>query len=131
MQDLKAELTEAGVDLTFVKDRVDSLSYLKRALDDGTIDIALEKYAARQAQDDILFGTMPDLIKWREYYGARGITLETLEDIQKIRDYAAELEEEDGDDEEGPSGGAVDTVDDGTKRDSGITPELWNPTTKK
>ena len=93
IRQLKEELTARGVDLTFVNDRIDALTFLQRALNEGNVDAALEVCAAVQAERDVLFGSLVDVNKWRLYYKTRGVALETLNDLPKVRAYAAACEQ--------------------------------------
>ena len=88
---LKAELLAEGVDLTHVDDKVETLSYLRRMRDKGTLALGLEACAARRAEAEVRFLGPNALASWREYYGERDIDLARASDMERVRRYVADL----------------------------------------
>ena len=88
---LKAELLADGVDLTHVDDKVETLSYLRRMRDKGTLALGLEACAARRAEAEVRFLGPVALAAWREYYGERDIDLARASDMERVRRYVADL----------------------------------------
>jgi len=88
---IQAELLAQGVDLTNVDKRADTLMYLKTMQTADMLPLGLEVCAMKQAEAEVLFQGARGVKKWRNYYAQRGITLNTGEDFDIVRNYVANL----------------------------------------
>ena len=91
IKQMKAEFLAQGIDLTNVDNRVDTLMYLKKMQSAGMLPLGLEVCAMKQAEMEVLFLGPEGVRKWRNYYGQRGIAIESGEDMERVRKYVANL----------------------------------------
>eukprot|EP00239_Pterosperma_sp_CCMP1384_P003445 CAMPEP_0197847344 /NCGR_PEP_ID=MMETSP1438-20131217/5746_1 /TAXON_ID=1461541 /ORGANISM="Pterosperma sp., Strain CCMP1384" /LENGTH=229 /DNA_ID=CAMNT_0043459233 /DNA_START=68 /DNA_END=757 /DNA_ORIENTATION=+ len=93
---LKAELEAAGHDTTGIN-RIGMLKYLKEQVESGDEDqlmLARETIASGLCLQAMGFGAGPEFTKWRNYYREKGIDLQTVADLEKVREYVRDLRAE-------------------------------------
>ena len=93
--EIKEELeTKYGFDTKGI-DRIGSLKFLKKEFEkgDGSEKVAVEMVNCARTEQAMAFGTTLDIVTWREYWGERGVTFNTIADMDKVKQYVKNLKD--------------------------------------
>eukprot|EP00237_Pycnococcus_provasolii_P009354 CAMPEP_0198707736 /NCGR_PEP_ID=MMETSP1471-20131121/531_1 /TAXON_ID=41880 /ORGANISM="Pycnococcus provasolii, Strain RCC733" /LENGTH=246 /DNA_ID=CAMNT_0044466839 /DNA_START=65 /DNA_END=805 /DNA_ORIENTATION=- len=93
--EIKEELeTKYGFDTKGI-DRIGSLKFLKKEFEkgDGSEKVAVEMVNCARTEQAMAFGTTLDIVTWREYWGERGVTFNTIADMDNVKQYVKTLKD--------------------------------------
>ena len=93
--EIKEELeTKYGFDTKGI-DRIGSLKFLKKEFEkgDGSEKVAVEMVNCARTEQAMAFGTTLDIVTWREYWGERGVTFNTIADMDNVKAYVKNLKD--------------------------------------